>query len=400
MRSGVESPSRRRLRGFWTVAVTFGLFLAAASAPSPLYAIYAQRWSFSTGVLTAVFAVYSVALLATLLTAGSLSDAIGRRPVILASIGIQSVAMFAFIVADGVGWLVGARVLQGLATGLVTGASAAALIDLQPVSPPGFGALVNSVTPTVGLAVGALGAGALVQFGPEPLRAIYVLLLVCFLLCGAAMMRVPETVMTRSRPHLRPRVAVPRSIRPAFIAGLPALIAPWALGGLWLSLGPSLLMDMTGSSDRFAGGLVIFVLCIFGAIASILARKQPPRTAMVAGCAALVVGVALTGVAIIASSPWLLFACTAVAGGGFGVSFLGAFKTLASLADPASRGAVISAIYVVAYLAFSIPAVIAGVLAAQLGLRVTALGYVVCVTVIAAAAIPLARRAGTVRLET
>lgn len=397
MPSKADPPPDRPRRGFWIVAVTFGLFLAAASAPSPLYAIYAQRWSFSAGVLTAIFAVYSVALLATLLTAGSLSDAIGRRPVILAAIGVQGLAMLAFIAADGVGWLVVARVLQGLATGLVTAAVAAALIDLQPVSPPGFGALVNSVTPTVGLAVGALVAGALVQFGPEPLRAIYVLLLGGFLLCSLGLARVPETVVTRTRPRFRPRVAVPRSVRPAFIAGLPALVAPWALGGLWLSLGPSLLLGMVGTSDRFIGGLVIFVLCFCGAVASIVARSLRPQGAMVVGCSLLVVGVAMTGVAIAVSSPWIFVVGTATAGAGFGVAFLGAFKTLVSLADPGSRGALISAIYAVAYLAFSIPAVIAGIAASYVGLRATALMYVGCVTVFAAVAIPLASRAGTVR---
>lgn len=374
------------------VAVTFGLFLAAASAPSPLYALYAQQWSFSPGVLTAIFAVYSVALLAALLAAGSLSDSIGRKPVILTAIGIQLLAMAAFLFADAVAWLVLARVLQGLATGLATAAVAAALIDLQPASPPGFGALVNSVTPTFGLAVGALVAGALVQFGPEPLHAIYLVLLVGFLLCGAGIMPVSETVTTKSHPQLKPRLAIPSAIRSAFIAGLPALIAPWALGGLWLSLGPSLLLSMIGSGDRFIGGLVIFVLCMSGALASLAARKQPPRTAMIFGCSALVIGVTVTGVAILLSGPWLFFVGTAVAGGGFGVSFLGAFKTLASLADADSRGAVISAIYVIAYLAFSIPAVIAGIFATYTDLRATAIGYVVGVTVLAAAAIPLTQR--------
>ena len=386
-----------RTRDFWFVAITFGAFLAAASVPSPLYAVYAQEWSFSPALLTAVFAVYAVTLLGTLLTAGSLSDAVGRKPVILTAIAIQLVAMLAFTLADGLAWLLVARALQGLATGLVTGAIAAALIDLQPLGKAGLGALVNSITPTVGLALGGLIAGLLVQFGPDPLRLVYVLLLVVFILCGIGISVIPETVRTRKHPHFRPRVAVPRALRPAFIAGLPALIAPWALGGLWLSLGPSLLLSMTGSTDRAVAGFVIFLLCMSGAAASFAGRHQQPTRSMVLGCTALVLGVSLTGAAVLQSSPATFLIGTAVAGVGFGTAFLGAFRTLVAIADALSRGAVISAIYVVAYLAFSIPVVIAGVVATEFGLRPTAIGYVILVTVVAAAAIPLARRTATLR---
>jgi MFS family permease len=386
-----------RSRDFWLVAVTFAAFLAAASAPSPLYAVYAQQWSFSPALLTAVFAVYAIALLATLLTAGSLSDTIGRKPVILAAIAIQVGSMVAFIVADGLAWLFIARILQGLATGLVTGAIAAALIDLQAPSRPGIGTLVNSLTPTVGLALGGLLAGALVEFGPAPLRLVYAFLLVAFMLCGIGILAIPETVTDRTRPRLHLRVAVPPALRPAFVSGLPALVAPWALGGLWLSLGPSLLLSMTASTNRLIAGLVTFLLCMSGALASFAVRRQPAHASMVLGCFALAAGVVTTGIAVALANP-VVFLLGTAAGAGFGIAFLGAFRTLAALADPLSRGAVISAIYLVAYLAFSIPVLLAGVIATMIGLRPTAIGYVIALTAIAGAAIPMARR-GSARVD-
>ena len=54
-------------------------FIPAASAPSPLYDTYAARWHFGPTTVTVIFAVYAIALLAVLLTAGTLSDSIGRR---------------------------------------------------------------------------------------------------------------------------------------------------------------------------------------------------------------------------------------------------------------------------------------------------------------------------------
>jgi MFS family permease len=98
---------------FWLVGATLGVLMFAASAPSPLYGISQERWHFSATTLTAVFAVYALALLATLLVCGPLSDHVGRRPVIFAALLIEAGAMICFLLAGGVGALFTARVLQG-----------------------------------------------------------------------------------------------------------------------------------------------------------------------------------------------------------------------------------------------------------------------------------------------
>ena len=71
-------------------------FLAASAAPTPLYRVYQQEWGFSATLLTVVFGAYALALLTALLTAGRLSDHIGRRPVIALALLLQSVAMCGF----------------------------------------------------------------------------------------------------------------------------------------------------------------------------------------------------------------------------------------------------------------------------------------------------------------
>ncbi len=153
-----------RAGSFWLLATLLALLSAASSAPSPLYAVYAARWHFSPITLTAIFGVYALALLAALLTTGRLSDHLGRRPVVLLT------GVLAFIAASGAGWLFTARILQGLGTGMAAGAISAWLVDLQPPDRPGLGSVVGSVTPISGLAAGTLGAGLLVQYGPDPLH--------------------------------------------------------------------------------------------------------------------------------------------------------------------------------------------------------------------------------------
>src|SRR5690242_14377314 len=91
--------------------------LAASSVPSPLYPVFQDQWHFSDVTLTSVFAIYAITLLAALLTVGSISDHIGRRPTLLAALVLEIVAMLLFAGAEGTGWLFAARALQGIATG-------------------------------------------------------------------------------------------------------------------------------------------------------------------------------------------------------------------------------------------------------------------------------------------
>jgi len=388
-----DRPGRERSRGFATVAAVLFLLLFAASAPTPLYALYAVRWNFSATTLTAVFAVYALALLVTLLVAGSVSDAVGRRPVILLGLALLLVAEALFLAADGVGWLFAARIVQGVATGLVTSGVAAALIDLQPAGRPGTGSLLNAVVPTAGLAVGALVCGALVQYATAPFRLSYWLLLAATLLASVALVRlVPETSPHTGRLDLRPRIGVDPAARALFRTVAPCLVATWALGGLYLSLGPSLAGVIAGSTNRLLGGAFVFALCAPGAVTSYLVRARSGAQAMAAGCVLLVAGSGVTIVAVAATSTALLFAATAVAGCGFGSAFFGAFRQLVSVASPLRRGELVAAIYVVAYLAFSVPAVVAGLVSTHVGLRQTAIDYAAVVLALAATSLALSRR--------
>src|SRR4051794_21405908 len=166
--------------------------LAASGVPSPLYRVYQQEFGFSSGVLTTIFAIYAFALLVSLLVVGGLSDHVGRRPVIAAAFALEAVAMVLFFAADGVGWLLAARVVQGLATGALTSALGAALLDLQRSDRP-LGALVNSASPGLGLSLGALSAGVLVQFVPSPTEWVFGVLAAVSALAAVGVVLLPES---------------------------------------------------------------------------------------------------------------------------------------------------------------------------------------------------------------
>lgn len=367
---------------FWLVAGTTATMLAASSAPSPLYPVLQAEYGFSTIVLTAIFAVYVLVLLLSLLTVGRLSDSLGRRPVLGAALIVEVAAMVLFLASDGTEWLLAARAVQGLATGAAVGVLGAYLLDLQPAGGSRLGSLVNSAAPTTGLGVGAILTGLLVQYAPHPTRLVFVILAATFVLLALATVVLPETVVPETvRPvggafrALRPQVAVPPAARRAFTAAVPTMIATWALGGLILSVGGSLLATTFGQTNHAVVGVVLGLFAASGAVAAVLARDLAAAPMTRRGTIALIAGTGLFLAALATSSLTLFVVASAVAGGGFGSAFLGALRSITQLAQPHQRAALLSAVYVVSYLAFSIPAVIAGLLITDIGLRPTALAY-------------------------
>ncbi|MBV9793706.1 MAG: MFS transporter [Actinobacteria bacterium] len=375
---------------FWILAGVFLMVFFASAAASPLYDVYQQRFHFSAATLTAVFAVYVLVLLVTLLFFGSVSDYLGRLPVIAAALVFSVAGCVVFLDAHGTGALFAARSLQGIASGLATGPTGAALIDLQP---PGShrAPLVTSVFSSLGLALGGLVTSVLVQYAAAPTHLVWWVLLGVFVAGVAAVPFIPEPGIRRPGvlASLRPRVVVPRPARRTFFAAVPCIVTGWALGGLYLSLGPSLAAEVTGSANLVWGGLVIFLLCGVGAAAALLLRDINPRTIMLTGCLFLLAGMAMTFGATAASTAPVFFVGSGIAGVGFGLAFLGSFRVVTALAEPGERAGLVTAIYVVGYLAFSIPALIAGVATTAYGLHSTALVYAAALAVLAAAAIGL-----------
>jgi MFS family permease len=104
--------------------ITAMTFSASGAAPTTLYHQYQEAFGLTPFVLTIIFGAYVLSLLGALLTVGSLSDYIGRRPAILAALALNVVAMIMFIAADSAAALIAARAVQGFPTGLATQRSA------------------------------------------------------------------------------------------------------------------------------------------------------------------------------------------------------------------------------------------------------------------------------------
>jgi MFS family permease len=381
-RRGRGLPDRAALALQVSIIVSF---VASSSAPTPLYPAYQAVWHYSAITTTVVFGVYALAVLGTLLTVGSLSDHIGRRPVLIWAFVFQAIAMIVFTTADGVPALLIARVFQGAATGAALGAAGAGMLDLNKAR----GTVANAVSPMIGTAVGAGLSGAIVQYLPLPRHLVYLVLLGVFVLqaLGTAVMRETSPREPGALASLRPRIGVPPAARGPLITALPVLIAVWALLSFYGSLGPSVVALVTRSHAPSLGGLAMTALTTSGALTVFALRDAAPRTVMRYGTVAMFVGVGITLIGIEARSTAVFFAGTIVAGPGFGAGYTGAIRTVVPLAAPHERAGLLSSVYVVCYLAFGPPAVAGGVLAVHGGPLPAARDFSVAGMVLTAAAL-------------
>jgi MFS family permease len=392
----VETEAGRRGRlspaiAFAAAAAIIVLFAAAASAPTPLYVVYQKAWGFSATTLTLIFAVYVIGLIGSLLVVGALSDHVGRRPVLVAAIALEGAAFILFLVAGNVTGLLAARVAQGIATGAAFSTLGATLVDLNPPRSPGRAGLVNGIAPISGLAVGALGCGALVEFAPAPTRLVFALLLIAAVVAVVVVALMPETSSRRpgALASLKPVLGIPVRLRPDVYAIVPIIIASWSLGGLYLSLGPSVAASLFGIRNHLIGGLVVTLLCGTGALTAFALRRWATSKVLGLSAALLAAGTALSFAGVEVHAASLAGIGTVVAGMGFGSSALGSFGTLARIAGPGERSELLAAALVIAYVAFSLPAVAAGFATTSFGLRPTTVVYslgVVALGVIALAA--------------
>jgi len=385
---------------FGAITAIFVLFAAAASAPSPLYVVYQEEWGFSATTLTVIFAVYVLGLIGSLLILGALSDHVGRRPVLAGAIALEAVALVLFIIAGDVTVLLVARVAQGIATGAALSTLGATLVDLNPPHSPGRAGLVNGVAPISGLALGAFGCGVLVQYAPAPTHLVFALLLAGMGFAGVVVARMPETSARRPGgiASLIPRLSVPARLRPDVYALVPILVASWALGGLYLSLGPSVAARLFGLSNHLIGGLVVTLLCGTGALTAFVLRNWPTNKVLGISAILLSAGTALTLAGVEAHTVALAGAGTVVAGVGFGASALASFGILSRLAAPGERSELFAVAYVIAYLAFSLPAVAAGFATTSVGLHATMVVYSLSVVALGLTALA-AQRMRSARLK-
>ncbi|MGE2836427.1 MFS transporter [Mycobacterium sp. SMC-4] len=376
------------------LAYAFAAAMTGTTLPTPMYALFAADLDFDVVTTTAIYSSYAGGVLFALVVMGRWSDAIGRRPVLLAGIGFALGSAVVFLLADSITELLIGRVLSGLSAGVFTGTATAAVIEAAPPAWRTRAPAVATVANIGGLGAGPLLAGILVQYAPRPLDLSFVVHLALAAAAAIAVLVAPETSPRTGRLGMQ-RPAVPAQARPAFVVAALAAFAGFAVSGLFTAVAPSFLADVVGISNHALAGVIVCSIFAASAVAQIAARAVEPRRAIAAGCAILILGMLILAAALYFSSLWGLIAAAVVSGAGQGISFSRGLAAVSEHTPAGRRAEVSSAYFVVAYVAISLPVIGEGLAAEAWGLRTAGVVFAVAVAALAAGcllAIRLRRR--------
>jgi MFS family permease len=373
----------RRKVGFASAAFALAVAMLGATLPTPLYGLYRERFGFSELMITVIFATYAAGVIGSLLLFGHLSDQVGRRRVLLPGLALAALSALAFLAADGLALLLVGRVLSGLSAGIFTGTATATLVDLAAPQRRGRATLVAAIAIMGGLGCGPLLAGLLSQSAGSPLRLTFWVDLALLVPAAIAIWAMPEPVVARSRPRLRPQaLKVPAEVRATFVQAALAGFAGYAVIGLFTAVAPAFLAQDLGVTSRAVVGLVVFAVFAASMVGQVMLALVPQAVALPAGCVALIAGMGSFALGLASSSLVLLVLGGVIAGLGQGLAFRAGLEAVNAGAPADQRGEVASSFFVVAYVAISVPVIGEGILAQVVGLRPAGLTFAAAVAAI------------------
>lgn len=184
----MQSSSKTAATGAsWLITAVFML----SNSPTPLYSYWQHQFGYTSGTLTVIFALYIAGLLGTLLFAGQLSDHYGRKPLLLPGLAAAMIASLLFATAESVTALAVARLLTGIAVGVMVSAGMAGVADLSGPQSRRQAALLASAAMVTGAGLGPLISGTLIQTLNHPVAPLFLLLFSALLVATVIASRLP-----------------------------------------------------------------------------------------------------------------------------------------------------------------------------------------------------------------
>src|SRR5947209_3430312 len=242
------------------LACVFTYGMLGTTLPTPLYVLYQEQYQFPSVLITVIFAVYPLGVLAALLVFGRVSDHFGRRPVLVAALLLACASTLLFVFAHNVAMLLAGRFLSGLSAGLLTGTATAGLTELEPTGSQQRAARVATAANMGGLGLGPLVAGLFAQLAPAPTRLVFVVYLLFLLVALLLVAVLPETVKAPDHVlDLRPHIAVPPSTRTIFVEAAVTVVCVFALLGFFSALAPSFLRSTLHEPNLIVARMVAIV---------------------------------------------------------------------------------------------------------------------------------------------
>ncbi|MFI8416587.1 MFS transporter [Serratia sp. NPDC078593] len=346
--------------GLLTIALFIGTF--AVNIQTPLYGVYAAKSGVGATAVTLAFAAYVAGLMPTLLFLGGLSDRIGRRIPVAASLVLAVLATALLVMSPSWISLFFARVLLGIGTGLITTAGTAYMAEIMKGDTSHRAPLIVTSATSLGFGSGALATSISLNIqGDTLLPASFIIF---FIIAGSVIL-----LMKAMPPSLRRRdvslFRLPFYPQNTGIYGL-AMAAAWATTGMIIAVVPLELKQLNLSEYS---GLVVFLAIFIGFLCQPIAKKCSNENSLFTGMIMTAAGflVILAGVWN-ASISLILIGTGITSASSYGFTYLSSLSAFTLMAQNEKARAT-AGLFVYAYVGFSLPVIASGALADRYGLE-------------------------------
>ena len=378
-------------RGAYLAMVALLVFTMGTSIITPLLPLYAGQFHLSNGTLTLLFATYTATVVPTMLVAGSASDRLGRKRVLLPAMLVLTCASLVFAFTESVSMLFVGRVLQGLAVGMFLGVGTAFVVDHAIPAKRALAAMAAGAFFRLGFGLGPGMAGLVAQYWGDPIHRPFEVHLVLLAVGIGCVILASETV-PRRRYKFEIRVGVPKGQMRGFAGFMaPAAFTMSFMEGTVLSIVPLYLYDTLGERNVAIAGLCGFLVLGLGGMTPLVTRTVAPRMAVMIGLGVSAVVTWLIALAAVGGSALLVVVAAGIIGFVNGMILQGATVICSTVVPLQERGKLLSSLYMCAY-AGTVPAVGLGYLSLSIGLTATLVVFSIASCVLAAWVIVFGRR--------
>lgn len=360
----------RSTTAFVVVALAFMVNMMGTTLPTTIYRYYQLQYNLTSTTITELYAFGAVGVLGALVVAGNWSDQLGRRPMLLVGLYIAAASAVAFLFSHSLFGLMLGRLLSGISTGIFTGTATAALVELAPPAWLRQAAFVATASNMLGMGLGSILSGVLVEVLPWPTRLPYAvhLLLVCAAI--PAVWRLPKMARPFVRMKLRPQpISLPREVRGAFVPAAIAAGAGFVVVGFFAAVAPRLIWSVLGYRSGITVGAIIFLLFLSSAFGQWVQTKIPAPRRQPAGCGGLIAGLSCIALCVPERSLYVLLIATVFTGMGQGISFRAGLGDITAKSPSDRRAEVTSSFFVALYVAISVPVIGIGFVVQRAGIQ-------------------------------
>lgn len=312
-----------------------------------------------TATLDGIFGIYALGLLPGLLAGGRASDALGRRSVALAGSSAALLGTAVMLLSQHTGALLLGRLIVGIGVGLAISSCTAWASDLRGPA----GAATAGAVLTAGFALGPFAGGFIVLAGRSGIRVSFgvaaaMVVLATLAVAGAAR----RTGVTGPATRYDSERAAPavNGFSRALSWAMP--LAPWVYASATLGFVTIPTRLHTALAAPMAAGTATLIVNGVSGVVQILARalRWGPQ-AGTAGAVLAALGYATAAIAPPALTPALGLPLLLILGCASGLCLREGLIDLEAAAPPHLRGALTGAFYVVTYVGFALPLVLATV---------------------------------------